>query len=400
MTRTRFALVWLCGIAAGCSAESPINAARPDAQVGAANAAGGFSDAAMVAAAPNPDSILLSSCATSTELSELLPSNILFVIDRSGSMACNPPPLTKSAVCEQDQQRADPTMPSKWELTSDALVSALETLPETDTVGVSYFSNDDDCGVSSIPAIPLSRNTPAQRSSIQSSLASITPHGATPLVGATILAYRHLHAAALAGQISGNQYVVLITDGQQSDRCSDPRCSNAEACTNLLVDSEVKKALADGVNIRTFVIGVPGSEVASVVLSRIAKNGGTAPANCDPNKGNCHFDMTKETDLRAATQRALLMIAGQTLTCDLKLPKPKSGPLDLNLVNVVFTPYGKPRVVLPQDTDAPCDAGANGWQYNRTNDQIRLCGQTCSAVRNDRGARIEVVLGCPVLGPD
>jgi hypothetical protein len=394
------ASAWLCAALCACAAESPINAPRPDAQVPDRSAAGsGFADAA-VAAAGNADSILLSSCASSTELSELLPSNILFVIDRSGSMACNPPPRTSSEACEQDQTRADPKMPSKWELTSDALVSALETLPETDTVGVSYFSNDDDCGVSSIPAIPLSRNTPAQRSSIQSSLASITPHGATPLVGATILAYRHLHQAALAGQISGNQYVVLITDGQQSDRCSDPRCTDALSCTNLLVDSEVKKAAADGVNIRTFVIGVPGSDGARVVLSRIAQNGGTAAPGCDPNKGNCHFDMTKQTDLRTAAQRALVMIAGQTLTCDLKLPKPEAGALDLHLVNVVFTPYGKPRVVLAQDTHAPCDGGANGWQYNSTNDQIRLCGPTCSAVRNDRGARIEVVLGCPVLSPD
>ncbi|HEX4353263.1 MAG TPA: vWA domain-containing protein, partial [Polyangiales bacterium] len=376
---------------------------RPDATPGSDAAIASGVDANMIDAgiglAANPDSILMSSCATSTELSQLLPSNILFVIDRSGSMACNPPPTTTSSACESDQTRVDPKMPSKWELTSNALISAIQTLPDTDTIGISYFSNDDDCGVSSTPAIPLSRNTPAQQSAIASSLMSVMPHGATPLVGATILAYRHLHQAALAGEISGNQYVVLITDGQESDRCSDPQCSDADACTDLLVDTEVPKALADGVDIKTFVIGVPGSEGARSVLSRIAKNGGTALPNCDTTIGNCHFDMTKETDLGAAMQRALIQIAGQTLTCDLTLPKPDGGAIDLNLVNVVFTPNQKPRMVLPQDDHAPCNAGANGWQYNSAADQIQLCGDTCNAVRSDRGARIDIVLGCPVLGP-
>jgi hypothetical protein len=52
-----------------------------------------------------------------------------------------------------------------------------------------------------------------------------------------------------------------------------------------------------GSGIRTFVVGVPGSEPARTVLSSIAKQGGTAADGCDPQLGNCHFDMTMAKDL-------------------------------------------------------------------------------------------------------
>src|SRR4029077_10152823 len=45
---------------------------------------------------PNIAAIFKTGCAAASMQSELLPSNLLFVIDRSASMACNPPPTTKS----------------------------------------------------------------------------------------------------------------------------------------------------------------------------------------------------------------------------------------------------------------------------------------------------------------
>src|SRR5688572_7067409 len=45
---------------------------------------------------PSAEQILKGGCATSTVSSALLPSNLLFVLDRSGSMLCNPPPTTDS----------------------------------------------------------------------------------------------------------------------------------------------------------------------------------------------------------------------------------------------------------------------------------------------------------------
>ena len=403
----RLCSVWLLAMCCTCALDQPINAPRIDAgtpkpppDAGSVTPDSGKVDTAPVVKL-NPEVILASGCATNTEHSLLLPANLLFVVDRSGSMNCNPPPITSSEECERDEKRKDPTKSRKWDLTTQALVFAFGTLSEDTFIGFSYFSNDSACGVSRLPYVPLMRNTPGQRSNIIASLPNIQPSGSTPLVGATVLAYQYMHQAALNGDITGNRYVVLITDGQQSENCSDmARCNGAEACTELLL-KQTAEAFGPGVNIRTFVIGVPGSERSRTVLSKIAKAGGTAPPNCNVDAGNCHFDLTAETDLGAGLQNALQEIAGETLSCELDLPRPDGGVVDLSLLNVVFAPYGGRAFIVPHDDHAPCESGqADGWRYDPTTRQIRLCGRTCSTVRNDRGGRIDVVLGCPVVGPD
>jgi Mg-chelatase subunit ChlD len=367
---------------------------RPDAGVADASAR---PDAGLPT--PNIAAIFKTGCASASMQSELLPSNLLFVIDRSASMACNPPPTTASTVCEQYPVRADPQLPTKWEITRDALAAAISALPHDTVAGLAYFSNDDACGVHSTPSVPLAPLDQAQSSTIQASLAAVEPSGATPLVGATILAYRHLHELALAGAIHGKQFVVLLTDGQQSEACSDDtQCSGQQECTDLLVNTEVPKAAAPGVGIKTFVIGAPGSEPAKRVLSQIAKNGGTAPDGCDVTAGNCHFDMTTQAKFDQALADALTKIAGRALSCVLPMPMPgKNGvQVDPRLVNVVYSPAdgSQPSLILKDDR-SPCDNGADGWQYTDNATKITLCGKACDEVRSNRGARVDVVLGCP-----
>jgi hypothetical protein len=348
--------------------------------------------------APNIASIFKTGCATSSTHLELLPSNLLFVIDRSASMACNPPPTTSSADCESNPVRADATLGSKWEITRSSLSSAISLLPPEAVVGLTYFSNDDACGVHSSPIVPLAKLDEAQRSVITVSLSNVTPGGATPIVGATILAYKHLHERALAGAIHGKQFVVLLTDGQQSAACSDPdQCAGQQACTDLLVNTEVPKAAGPGVGIKTFVIGAPGSEPARSVLSQIAKNGGTAPSDCDVAKGNCHFDMTTQPNFDQALSDALSQIAGRALSCELPVPRPDGGQVDPLLVNVVYSPAdgSEPSLILKDDRKA-CDSGADGWQYADNMAKIQLCGPSCDKVKKNPGARVDVVLGCAV----
>jgi hypothetical protein len=351
--------------------------------------------------APNIDALLDKGCARSTMQSALLPSNLLFVIDRSSSMACNPPPTTDSATCESNPVQVDPMQPSKWQITRAALSHAIDSLPAETVVGLTYFSNDDACGVDSLPTVPLAALGPSQLSAIEASLANVEPAGATPLVGATILAYSHLHQLALDGKIHGNEFVVLLTDGEQSEPCSDPpRCSDQSECTQLLIDTEVPKAAGPGVGIKTFVIGAPGSEPARSVLSAIAKAGGTAPANCDVALGNCHFDMTKQMKFDQALADALTQISGRALSCTLAVPHPRGMTIDPKLVNVVYSPANGNAPVLVSKDDRDCENGANGWQYSDDMRKIRLCGPTCKTVRDDRGARVDVVLGCPVHAPE
>jgi len=88
-------------------------------------------------------------------------------------------------------------------------------------------------------------------------------------------------------------------------------------------------------------------------------------------------------------------IAGRVL-CTLPLPAPPKGEvLDPGLVNVSYTPSaGPPARDLAQDTSKPCNGGANGWQYSADKTKIVLCGDACKALRDDPGARVDVVFGC------
>jgi hypothetical protein len=350
--------------------------------------------------APNVDSILASGCATATVESRLVPMHVLFVLDRSGSMLCNPPPTTDSELCEADPMRMDAAAPSKWEIVEDALVETLGTLPTDVSVGISYFSNDDACGVHPTPSVAIRPLATGQLSAIETSLAGVTPGGGTPIVGATVLAYQHMHTMALDGELRGNKFVVLLTDGQQSEQCGDAQCSTADECTALLVEDEATKARMPGVDIRTFVIGAPGSEPARNMLSQLAVSGGTAPEGCDAGAGECHFDMTRETDFAGALSTALVEITGRAATCELPLPQADEA-IDLERVNVIYSPgSGSDATLIVQDARSACDAGADGWQYSADHTKIQLCGPICETVRADQGSRVDVVFGCPVRGPD
>jgi hypothetical protein len=330
-----------------------------------------------------------SGCASSTIKADLLPANLLFVIDRSGSMNCNLPPITSSTDCEAKPARVDAAKPSKWEIIRDALKSAFAALPPTASAGISYFSNDDECGVQSAPSVAVKRIDPAQVAALGASLDAMVPAGGTPIVGATILGYKHLHQQLFE---PGSDYLVLLTDGSES-------CTPADI--SGLVSTQVPNALLVG--IRTFSIGAPGSEAARGLLSQIAFAGGTASsATCDhsgaKDVGDCHFDMTTSQDFAGDLRKALATITGKALTCSFDVPVGPAGvPVDRTKVNVNFTPGGGEPMAIPQDNNAPCDQGADGWQYADSETKIILCGPTCAKVKSDPTARIDIVLGCRTI---
>jgi hypothetical protein len=201
-------------------------------------------------------------CAVASVKSEFVPANILVVLDRSGSMNCNLPPITDSAACEKNPVQADATQPTKWTVVKKALKDAVAALLGTASVGLSYFNTDDECGANSLPSVGVKLLASGQIDALAANLdGAKAPQGGTPIVGATILAYKHLHQQA---QVTGNKFVLLITDGAET--CDADKISQLGA--------EIPKAMS--VNIRTFVIGAPGSEGARGMLSEMAFMGGTA----------------------------------------------------------------------------------------------------------------------------
>lgn len=339
----------------------------------------------------------IDACAETNEAATLVPANLLFLIDKSGSMNCNPPEgdAAVNARCAEFPVQEDPNTPSKWDVASSALADALDTLAGQSNVsaGLTLFPESNTCGVSADPVVEIAKLDASQKKAMSDELGGVSPSGETPIAGATILAYQHLSDALRAGNLRGNTFVVLMTDG-------------AETCKQ----SELPKLLATDVphardfNIRTFVIGAPGSESARSLLSQLAWEGGTATSpDCDhsdtsPDMGDCHFDMTTSKDFAKDLNAALQKISrSKVLACDYAVPtNPDGGGVDRNKVNVTFKPGGgKPETIKLDDT-ASCDQ-ANGWQYSDDGSKIELCGSACDQVQADPEGEVRIQLGCPTI---
>jgi Mg-chelatase subunit ChlD len=336
-------------------------------------------------------------CAAETQEARLTAANLLFLIDKSGSMNCNPPEgdADVNARCAQFPIQEDPNVPSKWQVASDALGSALDSLSGLPNVsaGLTLFPVEDSCGVSATPAVEIAKLDADQRSAIADALSGVSPSGDTPLAGATILSYQHLSEVIRNHELGGNTFVVLLTDGAET-------CKESEL--TKLVEQDMPNARL--FNIRTFVIGAPGSEAARSLLSEIAWVGGTATSDqCEhggskPDRGDCHFDMTTSQDFASDLRAALEAISRtKVLACEFDVPtNPDGNDVDRDKVNVTFTPGAGKTESISFDPSASCDQG-DGWQYNDDRSKILLCEKTCERVQADPVGRVRIALGCPTM---
>jgi hypothetical protein len=326
-----------------------------------------------------------SGCATGTTRGKLRPSNLLFIIDRSGSMACNLPKDGQSSeVCESNPTPLFPDLPSKWSLTKSALKNTINELRIAGNVRLAmalFPETGTRCTVSMEPDIPFSKLDEASQESVLNELDAVIPFGKTPLAGATILSYASILEKMREGKLDGETFVVLVTDGYET-------CKTDEL--KKLVESDVLNA-REQLGVRTFVIGAPGSESGRALLSEIAISGGTAAEGCQRDKNNCHFDMTESLDFSGDLLRILTLVNAEALACTIEIPSAKeNGSVNLEEVNVIVN--GESRVMK---NDGACSK-VNGWRYASDYSSIQLCGNVCRDAKK-RGAEVTVILGCPTV---
>jgi Mg-chelatase subunit ChlD len=335
-------------------------------------------------------------CALSTTSVEALPSVLDLVVDTSGSMDWPPGWMP---VTPNDSKPAGAT---KWEITRDALATAVSSLGSDVALGMSFFPNvteDDPLDVclnddQAVSIALLGASGSNARKSVQTALDGVMPLGGTPTEGA----YRFGVQALEKTKIEGNKFLLLITDGT-------PTCTLDCTCTenNVPVDSDPLLADADAARsdgIRTFVIGSPGSEQTRDVLSALARRGGTAKAGCsDDGPVYCHFDMTTEPDLAAGLESALDAVAKSLRSCEYPVPPPPQGrTADPDQVNVIYTPSAGKSETLPRDaSSSDC---SDGWQYTDDGKHIELCGDACDRAKTDVGAKVEIVIGCKTVSAE
>ncbi len=338
------------------------------------------------------DEIEGSACAGWSTEGENLPAVLQLVVDVSGSMDRNAPNSNQT----------------KWEITQEALGSAIDDLPASTAVGVLYYPNMETSESTEprdvsecvnvdamVPIDLLGATGSAQRDSIAMSLDQAAANGGTP----THDAYRYALENGMKPFMStASKFMLLITDGQPtfSVDCVGTGMVDDPVNEQPIVD-EIAGAFAEG--IRTFVIGSPGSEEnvgtgddARPWLSRAAMEGGTALAGCTENGPNfCHLDMTEAPDFSQALREGLGQIVGQINTCTYVVPPPPDGQqIDLTQVNLILTfGSGDAELILPDNT-GDC---SEGWQLN-ADGQIVLCSATCDRVEMDAQARVELMFGC------
>lgn len=316
-------------------------------------------------------------CVGQTAATEALPAVLQLVVDTSGSM-------------NQDAPGSNDT---KWSITRDAMLEAIEEMPSSTSIGVVFYPdvrNDADTCFDSEADVSIARLEAAgsgQRARIERAFERQSPDGGTP----THDAYRYAYDALAKAEVVGGRFAVVITDGT-------PTYSLGCVGTGLISDpvdptplvGEAERALARGVS--TFVIGSPGSEGARESLSRMAEAGGTAKAGCSHSGPDyCHFDMTEGASFAADLRDALGTISGLTLSCTYDIPEPPSGQtLDPSRVNVLFTPKDGQAELIGKSADGVCD---DGWQYSGDGKQVLLCGETCDRVKGSDGS-LSLQFGC------
>jgi len=336
-------------------------------------------------------------CAEEEEDADLIPANLLFVVDKSGSMNCNEPSV--DPLCSSPA-KVDMNSDSKWEITQKALTGdggALETLAGQPgiSVGLMTFPTNNYCAVPAEGevAVPIAAMDEAQLALLTTELTS-TAQGQTPLAGATIRGLQALRKGIETDALNGDNYLVVMTDGAETCQPSEEPGSALQNLRRFVEDAQ------EHYGIQTYVIGAPGSEGARELLSEIAILGGTRSSDqCVQAAGNatesCHIDLTESTDFAADLGAEFSGITeATTQTCEYDVPS--NALADPELVNVEFTPGEGEKSQIPQDvgaSDEQCD-DADGWQFTQDGKQIVLCGPACDAVKADPEAKVRVVFGC------
>jgi hypothetical protein len=310
--------------------------------------------------------------------------NLYFVLDRSRSM--NSPP-------------DGATGESKWDIVRNDVADLMTTVGERAQFGTAVFpiplampSEQQQCeaGIEVMGlrlGDGLSGTTPGSTAASFLAATSMAPLGGTP-TAATFLKLKDKLAA-----LRGPTFAILATDG--GPNCNGSLTCSVDTCTanidrlptcvpegpncclqevfDCLDGARTVAATAElaAAGVRTFVIGVPGSEAYASVLNEVAKAGGTARA-----KAPYYYPVGSNS---ASLIEALTSIAARITGCTLELKKPPSDPGDINVVIK--------NVQVPQE-------GPDGWTLN--GNIVTLEGKTCDDVLAS-GSKVLVTLGCPTI---
>jgi hypothetical protein len=317
-----------------------------------------------------------------------------FVIDTAGSMNEPAYPNTSNPA-------------TKWQELERLLPSMFAALPSDWAVGVSYFNQPEGGCYAPAQAVPIGTLTPAQRASIDDSLANQTVQGTTPTLGAGRFGLQQI--TTFNDPDYDARYIVLVTDGVPT--ATGDGCNATGPMSQDQYDSLVSTIANEGnaANVRTFVVGVPGSQDPQgssydplFMLSRLALGGGTPrPPDCIPVAGlpngqdvsprghYCHIDLTNEP---VSGVELAQNFAGVPF-CTFTIAQPPSGQSPIIDAEVVYTPNDMVPRTLTRAMDSSCADGQ--WYFSALDSsgnptELDLCPSACDKLKAEPGAGIAI----------
>jgi Mg-chelatase subunit ChlD len=297
-------------------------------------------------------------CTSTSAAAELIPLDLLILLDRSGSM--------------DDQV--------KWPGATGAIKSFVnDPASKGVNVGIVYFPVDvqgDDCNekLYEKPVVDVAA-LPGNAKAITDSIDATSAQGNdTPTWGALNGAL-HFATALQDAHPDHKVIVVFATDG-------DPTaCTDAQQDPSTI--AELPKSALDYNGVETYVIAMAGATIDN--LNKWAAAGGTGQA----------YDVSQ--NIQAFSQK-MADIRKAALACQFNIPAPPKGQkLDPERVNVKYAPGdGSTPVTIPQSKNLADCGNAPGWYYDNGAQptKILLCPSTCAIVQKDAKATLDVMFGC------
>ncbi len=295
-------------------------------------------------------------CATSAAAAVPRPAYLVYMFDRSGSMANN----------------------AKWQTVTSsmkAFFADARTLGMNASLQFFPLGGEDVMCLSDYSQAAVEMRPLPDGQTFAAALDATSPDGRTPTVPALHGAIAYAEKVYAEHGQDGKVAVIFVTDG------------NPDGC-----DSDVPKAGAEAQSvanhISTHVIGI-GQNLSS--LNFIAKRGGTTQAllvsDADP------------ATTASALVDAMDSVTRAALSCEYGIPAPKGGEvINYMNVNVIHTTGDGAGHALTYDSI--CDLGSAGWHYDDVHNPARviLCPAACDAVVADRRSKIDVLFGCATQG--
>jgi hypothetical protein len=333
------------------------------------------------------------SCGTTELKAEPPIANVLLVIDKSSSME-NQGGFAKS----------------KWLTLKEALADALDATRSRVSYGLDFYpfsqepgSVPDTCETpeSGGPLVPIAGGQDSVEE-ILDSLAAHEPAGGTPTAAALARAGEYF-ASGDGAALEGEKYVLLATDG--GPNCNPDLTCDASSCTinmegldcagnccdpakdpsgptSCLDESgtlEAVTALADA-GVKTFVVGIPGSQFYAETLDRVAV-AGLVPNGTGDSK---YYRVSADGDAEGLTDVLTRITTSVITTCRLQLA---SDPPALDRINVEI------------DGAPVAQSGDDGWEIDEATSPptLVLRGETCRLMETEGAGSITVTFGCPTV---